>query len=114
MARCPAACSAAMSSRGRATPIRGRPSRRVAPCEVYWYDETQPLGDVRLPKWWRVLYKSGTEWKEVEDPSGYGIERDKFNVVTFKPVQATALRLDVQCQNEKGRWAMGVLEWRIK
>jgi hypothetical protein len=86
----------------------------VSSCEVYWYDESQPLGDVRLPKWWRVLYKSGTEWKEVEDPSGYGIERDKFNVVTFKPVQTTALRLDVQCQNEKGRWAMGVLEWRIK
>jgi hypothetical protein len=49
-----------------------------------------------------------------ENPSSYGIERDKFNVVTFKPVRTTALRLDVQCQNEKGRWAMGVLEWRIK
>ena len=86
----------------------------VSSCEVYWYDESQPLGDVRLPKSWRVLYKSGQEWKEVENPSGYGIERDKFNIVTFKPVKTTALRLDVQCQDERGRWAMGILEWRIK
>lgn len=86
----------------------------VSSCEVYWYDESQPLGDVRLPKWWRVLYKSGAEWQEVENPSGYGIERDQFNVVTFTPVKTTALRLDVQCQNEQGRWAMGILEWRIK
>ncbi|MCL4206593.1 MAG: glycoside hydrolase family 127 protein [Pirellulaceae bacterium] len=86
----------------------------VSACEVYWYDESQPLGDVRLPKWWRVLYRSGTEWKEVENPSDYGIELDRFNVVTFKPVRTTAVRLDVQCQDERGRWAMGILEWRIK
>ena len=76
--------------------------------------ESQPLGDVRLPKWWRVLYKSGADWKEVENPNGYGFERDKFDIVTFKPVKATALRLDVQSQHEKDRWAMGILEWRIK
>jgi hypothetical protein len=86
----------------------------VSSCEVYWFDESSVKGDVRLPKWWKVLYKSGGEWKEVEQPSGYGIEPDKFNVVTFKPVKTTALRLSVQCQDEKGRWAMGLYEWRIK
>jgi hypothetical protein len=43
-----------------------------------------------------------------------GIEPDTFNVVTFKPVRTKALRLDVQCQDEKGRWAMGIHEWRIR
>ena len=80
-------------------------------CGVFWYDELSPPGDVRLPKWWRVLYRSGKEWKEVENPSGYGIAPDKFNVVTFKPVKTTALRLEVQCQD--GR-AMGIYEWQYR
>lgn len=86
----------------------------VSSCEVFWYDESQPPGDVRLPKWWRVLYRDGDEWKPVQNPSGYGVEPDKFNVVTFAPVKTTALRLDVQCQDEPNRHAMGIYEWRIK
>ncbi|MCX6877383.1 MAG: glycoside hydrolase family 127 protein [Verrucomicrobia bacterium] len=86
-------------------------AKSVSSCEVYWVDEASPPGDVRLPKSWRVLHLSGKEWKEVENPSGYGIEPDKSNTVTFKPVKTTALRLDVQCQ--EGR-AMGIYEWQIK
>lgn len=85
----------------------------VSSCEVFWYDESSVKGDVRLPKWWRVVYLSGKEWKEVESPSGYGVEADKFNKVTFKPVATTALRLEVQCQDEGGRYAMGIYEWKI-
>ena len=55
----------------------------------------------------------GKEWKPVENPSGYGIEPDKFNTLTFKPVRTAALRLEVQCQDEGGRYAMGIYEWRI-
>ena len=66
---------------------------------------------MRLPKWWRVLYLDGKQWQEVANPSGYGIEPDKFNVVTFQPVKTTALRLDVQ---RRDRRAMGIYEWRIK
>jgi hypothetical protein len=85
--------------------------KTVSSCEVYWVDEASPPGDVRLPKAWRVLYLIGKEWKEVENPSGYGIAPDKSNTVTFKPVKTTALRLDVQCQ--EGR-AMGIYEWQLK
>ena len=49
----------------------------------------------------------------MENPSGYGIALDKFNVVTFKPVATTALRLEVPCQDEGPRYAMGIYEWRI-
>lgn len=86
---------------------------QVAECAVFWYDETARRGDVRLPKSWRVLYLSGKEWKPVENPSGYGVEPDCFNTVTFTPVTTTALRLEVQTQNEKGRYAMGIHEWKI-
>ena len=83
--------------------------RTVSSCEVYWYDESEPPGDVRLPQSWRVLYRCGKEWKEVENASGYGIEPDTFNVVTFKPVKTTALRLEIQCQPDR---AMGIYEWK--
>ena len=90
----------------------GQPAT-VDSCEVFWYDEEPTKGDVRLPKSWRVTYLDGKEWKEVENASGYGVEPDRFNVVKFKPVATTALRLEVVTQNEKGRYAMGILEWRI-
>jgi hypothetical protein len=77
------------------------------------YDETRTGDSVRLPKWWRVLYRAGDRWKPVEEPSGYGLELDRFNVVKFKPVKTTALCLEVQCQDETGRYAMGIHEWRI-
>lgn len=86
----------------------------VSSCELFWYDETDPPGEVRLPKSWRVLYLVGEEWKEVENPSGYGIESDIYNVVTFTPVKTTALRLEVQCQDTPNRYAMGICEWAIK
>jgi DUF1680 family protein len=87
---------------------------KVSECSVYWFDES-PLksGDIRLPKSWRLMYLSGKEWKEVEKPSGYGIEPDTFNKVTFQPVTTTAMRLEVQTQDGKIRYAMGIYEWSI-
>jgi hypothetical protein len=49
-----------------------------------------PMGAGRLrmsalPEWWKVYYKAGREWNPVENPSGYGLEPDTFNIVTFDP-----------------------------
>ncbi len=85
----------------------------VDACEVFWYDEASRKGDVRLPESWRVLYKDGEAWKPVETTDAYGIAPDRFNTVKFKPVKTTALKLEVQTQREKGRFAMGIHEWRI-
>lgn len=89
------------------------PAMTVSTCKVFWYAETKPPEGVQLPKWWRVLYRVGKEWKPVENPSGYGIEPDTFNVVTFTPVMTTALRLEVQCQ-DKPKHSIGIFEWSIK
>jgi len=85
--------------------------RTVNACEVYWFDETPANADCRAPKSWRLLYKDGEEWKEVKNPGSYGVEVDKFNVVTFEPVKTTAMRLEVQCQDRR---SAGVYEWRIR
>jgi hypothetical protein len=84
--------------------------KTVSACEVYWFDESPANADCRVPKWWRLLYKDGDDWKEVPHPSGYGIAVDTFNKVTFDPVNTTALRLEVQCQERR---SAGIYEWRI-
>jgi len=86
----------------------------VSSTKVFWVDESPRNGDVRLPKWWKVLYLDADgEWREVENASGYGVEADIFNEVTFKPVRTSALRLDVQTLDDPRRYAMGIFEWVI-
>jgi hypothetical protein len=58
-----------------------------------------------------VLYRDSDEWKPVRDASDYGVERDKYNRVTFEPVTTDALRLEVQFQKSQ---SAGILEWRVQ
>ena len=53
----------------------------------------------------------GDDWKEVNEPSGYGVESDKFNKVSFSPVKTDAVRIEPKI-SEGGR--CGVHEWRIE
>ena len=84
-------------------------SRAVTGVEVYWFDDTG-TGECRVPESWRVLYKRGEQWRPVSDASEYGAKRDQLNSVTFAPVEATALRLEVKLQ--KGL-SGGILEWSV-
>ncbi len=83
----------------------------VSSMEVYWWDERRIQAHCRVPQTWRVLYRSGDEWKSVTGASEYTTEMDKFNRVTFDPVQTSALRLEVQLQPD---WSGGILEWRVQ
>jgi len=85
--------------------------KTVTACEVYWFDETPVDADCRVPKSWRLLYRDGEKWTEVSGASGYGLEVDKFNVVTFDPVKTSAMRLEVRCRERR---SAGVYEWRIR
>jgi hypothetical protein len=83
--------------------------KTLSKADVYWFDDTG-RGSCRVPASWRLLWKDGNEWKPVEATSPYGVEKDKFNLVTFKPVTTTAIRLEVELQeNVSG----GILEWRL-
>jgi DUF1680 family protein len=83
---------------------------RVSEAEVYWYDDTG-RGGCRIPVSWRILYKSGSTWKPVDNTTPYAVEKDKYNLVRFKPVSTTALRLEIQLPE---KFAAGVHEWKVK
>ena len=57
-----------------------------------------------------LLWQDGDEWKPVEADESYGVDKDKLNRVTFQPVTTTALRLEVQLQDNASG---GILEWRL-
>jgi hypothetical protein len=82
----------------------------VSTVEVYWLDDTGS-GECRLPAAWRVLYRDGEEWKPVETPGPYAVEKDRYNRVTFKPVTTSGLRLEVVLQAE---WSAGIQEWKVR
>jgi hypothetical protein len=76
---------------------------------VYWYDDTGH-GSCRVPASWQLLYRRGSDWVPVPDPSGYGTQVDRWNTVTFDAVQTTGIRLVAQLQNGVSG---GILEWRV-
>ncbi len=82
----------------------------VSVAEVYWFDDTG-IGECRVPQSWRLLYKDGDEWKPVVASDAYGVEKDKYNRVTFEKVNTSGLRLEVQLQE---RWSAGIHEWRVQ
>lgn len=52
-----------------------------------------------------MLYKDGMEWKPVETQDVYGTALNRFNRVTFKPIETQALRLELMLQPDySGRY----------
>ncbi|HLX60331.1 MAG TPA: beta-L-arabinofuranosidase domain-containing protein [Planctomycetota bacterium] len=85
-------------------------AKEISSVEVYWFDDTGH-GACRVPESWKVLYKDGDAWKEVDSPSGYGVKLDQYNAVHFKPQSTIALRLEVKLKpNVSG----GILRWKFK
>jgi hypothetical protein len=70
---------------------------------------------VRIPGWARnepvPSDRDGNEWKPVEPVGPYGIAKDKYNPVNFKPVTTNAVRVEVTLQPG---WTAGVNEWKVK
>ena len=81
--------------------------------EVYWFDDTG-VGQCRLPKSWRVLYRTAAEWKPVPNVVASTPTRDQWNRLTLDVVDVvdtSALRLEVELQPN---FSGGILEWRVK
>lgn len=104
--------------------------QKVSSVEVYWlaFDHYDVI--YKAPESWKLLYKDGNTWKEVENASAYGTDLDKYNKVTFKPITTTELKMVVQLQrananaksDEKGPqvvdvgrkgYSGGVIEWKV-
>lgn len=83
--------------------------RTFSKTEVYWFDDTGK-GSCRVPVSWHLLWHDGKRWRPVDATSPYGLAKDTFNTVTFKPITTKQLRLVVQLPpNVSG----GILEWRL-
>ena len=82
----------------------------VSEAQVYWFDDTG-RGSVRVPQTWRLLYRDGDAWKPVEAAGSYGVARDAWNTVTFKPVTTSALRIELTMQPDL---SAGLQEWKVK
>jgi len=81
---------------------------RVSEVEVYWFDDG---GECRTPASWRALYRDGEDWKPVETAGPYGVEKDRYNRVTFEPVTTSGLRLEVVLRPEV---SAGIQEWKVR
>lgn len=80
----------------------------ISSANVYFFDDTG-AGGCGIPKSWRLMYKDGDQWKQVSNAGGYGVEKDKFNKVSFDPISTQSLRLEVQLQPD---FSAGILEWQ--
>jgi DUF1680 family protein len=83
----------------------------VSNVEVYWLDFDQYDGNFRVPESWKLYYKDGNNWKEVEAKSEYTTNKDCYNSLDFTPVTTKGLKIVAKLQNgESG----GVIEWKVK
>ena len=82
--------------------------QKISSADVYFFDDTGG-GGCRIPKSWKLLYKDDDQWKQVSNAGSYGVEKDKFNKVSFDPVNAESLRIELQLQSD---YSAGILEWR--
>lgn len=85
-------------------------TQNVSESKIYWYDDS-PWGGCRIPASYKLFYKNGDQWLPVEMISPVEISKDKFNIAKFKPVNTTALRMEIQLPAEH---AAGVHEWAVK
>ena len=86
-------------------------TKTISHSKTYWWTEHYDSGGVRVPASWRLLYKDGDTWKPVPNPSGYGVEPNQYNEVTFDPVTTTELKIEIQFQ--RGRCG-ALTRWRVE
>ena len=83
--------------------------KTISQAEVLWFDPYQ--NGSYLPTSWKLSYlEKGGTWKAVETKDSYGVAAGKFNRVTFKQVETTAIRMTAQLP--EGETA-GVYEFRV-
>ncbi len=90
---------------------------RIDGTELSFWRDQEAVGStdgVNVPKAWKAQYWTGSEWREVPNPSGYGVERDAPNAVTFDPVVTQRLRVVLEAQGSGSTYAaVGASEWKV-
>jgi hypothetical protein len=65
---------------------------RVSSVDVYWKNDKQY---VIPPRTWRLLAKVGDEWRPVSSGDDFGVASDRFNRVSFEPLESSGLRMEI-------------------
>lgn len=82
----------------------------VKAMKIFWFDDKDLNAGCRVPESYKIFYKSGNNWKPVKPASGYPNERDQFNFIPIKPVQTTALKLELVLEKD---YSTGIQEWVV-
>ncbi len=85
-------------------------SETVSQVQVYWLNYDHYDGNFRVPESWKLQYKDGETWKDVETSENYTTMTDTYNTLRFKPVATSGLKIVAKLQKgESG----GILEWKV-
>lgn len=82
----------------------------VSNVQVYWLDFDHYDGDFRVPESWKLYYKEGNSWKEVEALTDYTVKKDCYNNLDFKPVTTKGLKIAAKLQEGVSG---GIIEWKV-
>ncbi len=83
----------------------------ISSSSVYWFDDG-PWGGCRIPRAWRILTRKGNgEWQAVKNLDTYPIIKGQLCTVHFAPVEADAVRLEVDLPEDN---SAGIFEWEIE
>jgi hypothetical protein len=82
----------------------------VSRVEVFWVANPADASAASLPQSWRLLYRTGREWKEVQARTPYGLTANAFNALEFAPVRTSAMRIEVKMAPNA---TVALAEWRV-
>jgi hypothetical protein len=63
--------------------------------QVYWFQDT---AGCRVPKEWRLLYREDSAWRPVKSQEPATVAPDRYNSLSFEPVNTAGLRIELVCQ----------------
>ena len=82
----------------------------ISKCDVYWFKDSSGGGGIDVPASCSIQYWDGSNWVNVQNPVGLGVEADKYNTTTFTPVSTNKIRLNMTAKANS--WT-GVIEWKV-
>jgi hypothetical protein len=85
-------------------------AEEVSSAQVHWVSGQQAGATLTLPESWRLLYRDGKAWKEVQATAPFGTEANAFTTIAFAPVRTAAMRIEVRLARDA---TAGVADWRI-
>ncbi|MCU0613029.1 MAG: glycoside hydrolase family 127 protein, partial [Candidatus Eisenbacteria bacterium] len=74
---------------------------------IYWFSDGEGLA---APSAWSMQYWDGSAWADLQNPSGYGVALDRWNLCSFTPVTTARVRVTVV----PGKGSTAIAEWKVQ